>query len=114
MSEEARMRSSLQTQLAALDRTKKAYEKTFKETEKALDEYQKADADLNLSRAVVEKARINMVAKNQQCEDAKKDYANQLEKTNELQVITDIPHFIVARKVYCPRSLDDQNIKCTG
>ncbi|XP_059483158.1 cdc42-interacting protein 4 homolog isoform X3 [Neocloeon triangulifer] len=85
MAEETRLRSTLQTQLAALDRTKKAYEKAFKETEKALDEYQKADADLNLSRAVVEKARINMVAKNQQCEEAKKDYANQLEKTNELQ-----------------------------
>jgi formin-binding protein 1 len=51
MSEEARMRSSLQTQLAALDRTKKAYEKTFRETEKALDEYQKADADLNRERS---------------------------------------------------------------
>ncbi|XP_065344724.1 cdc42-interacting protein 4 homolog isoform X4 [Cloeon dipterum] len=85
MAEEAKLRSSLQTQLAALDRTKKAYEKAFKETEKALDEYQKADADLNLSRAVVEKARLNMVSKNQQCEEAKKDYANQLEKTNELQ-----------------------------
>lgn len=80
------MRSSLVSQLGSLDRAKKSYDKAFKEAERALDEYQRADADLNLSRAVVEKARMNMVIKTQQCEETKTEYANQLQKTNELQV----------------------------
>jgi chromosome segregation ATPase len=80
------MRSSLLGQLGSLDRAKKSYEKASREAERALDEYQRADADLNLSRAVVEKARLNMVVKTQQCEDAKTEYASQLSKTNDLQV----------------------------
>jgi hypothetical protein len=86
LNDESRMRSSLVAQLGSLDRAKRGYDKAFKEAERALDEYQRADADLNLSRAVVEKARMNMVIKTQQCEDAKTEYANQLQKTNELQV----------------------------
>lgn len=35
--------------------TKRSYEKAYKEAEKAVENYQKADADLNLSRAEVEK-----------------------------------------------------------
>ncbi|KAF4520277.1 hypothetical protein B566_EDAN010223 [Ephemera danica] len=85
LSEESRMRSSLVAQLGSLDRSKKSYEKASKEAERALDEYQRADADLNLSRAVVEKARMSMVMRTQQCEDCKSEYANQLHKTNELQ-----------------------------
>ena len=51
----------------------------------AEDAYRKADADLNLSRAEVEKQRINSSIKNHQCEDNKNEYAKQLQKTNELQ-----------------------------
>lgn len=80
------MMTNLNNQIAALDRAKKNYEKAFKEAERALENYQKADADLNLSRAEVEKQRMNMSIKSQQCEDNKNEYANQLQKTNELQV----------------------------
>ena len=48
--------------------------------------YNKADADLNLSRADVEKQRMNSNIKRQQMDDSKNEYANQLQKTNELQV----------------------------
>ena len=48
--------------------------------------YRKADADLNLSRAEVEKQRVNSTLKSQQCEDSKNEYANQLQKTNQTQV----------------------------
>ena len=51
----------------------------------ALDVYHKADADLNLSRAEVEKQRMNSTIKSQQYDDCKNEYANQLQKTNELQ-----------------------------
>ena len=48
--------------------------------------YHKADADLNLSRAEVEKQRVNSTIKSQQCDDSKNEYANQLQKTNDGQV----------------------------
>lgn len=37
---------------------KNKYEKAFKDAEKSLDNYRKADADINLSRAEVEKVSI--------------------------------------------------------
>lgn len=41
--------------------------------------------DLNLSRAEVERYKNIMTAKIQQSDDAKNEYANQLQKTNNLQ-----------------------------
>ncbi|GIY12759.1 hypothetical protein CEXT_441691, partial [Caerostris extrusa] len=60
--------------------TKKTYEKAFKESEKASENYQKALADLHLSRIELEKARLNSIAKLQACEDSKTDYSNQRQK----------------------------------
>jgi hypothetical protein len=81
------MMANLNAQIVSLDRARKNYEKAFKEAERALDNFQRADADLNLSRAEVEKQRMNMTIKSQQCEETKNEYANQLQKTNDLQVI---------------------------
>ncbi len=78
LSEGVRHQNHLTTQLANLDRAKKSYEKSFRESEKALETFQRADADLNLSRAEVEKTRLQSLYKSQQCEDTKKDYANQV------------------------------------
>ncbi|XP_022252760.1 formin-binding protein 1-like isoform X3 [Limulus polyphemus] len=83
--EGSKLQAQLQASLAHLDKAKKAYEKAFREAEKAQENFSKADADLNLSRAEVEKARTLSVMKNQTCEDCKTEYANQLQKTNELQ-----------------------------
>ncbi len=85
MQEGARLQTALNQQLNTLDRAQKNYEKAFREAERAEDAYRKADADLNLSRAEVEKQRINSSIKNHQCEDNKNEYAKQLQKTNELQ-----------------------------
>ncbi|PSN47163.1 Formin-binding-like protein 1 [Blattella germanica] len=85
LQEGARMMANLSTQIASLDRARKNYEKAFKEAERALDNFQRADADFNLSRAEVEKQRMNMAIKSQQCEETKNEYANQLQKTNDLQ-----------------------------
>lgn len=64
---------------------KKEYTKAYKESEAAQFKYEKAEADMNLSRAEVEKAKIQALSKNQLAEDAKNTYALQLRKTNELQ-----------------------------
>ncbi|XP_031620569.1 formin-binding protein 1-like [Contarinia nasturtii] len=76
---------NLALQIGALERAKRNYEKSYRDAEKAVDSYQRADADLNLSRAEVEKQRHNMASKNQQSDDSKNEYANQLQKTNKLQ-----------------------------
>ena len=41
--------------------SKKQYEKAFKESERAQETYKKADADINLSRAEVEKVNSSRV-----------------------------------------------------
>lgn len=80
------LQQNLSSQAAALDRAKKNYEKAYREAEKAVENYQRADADFNLSRAEVEKQRHNMTFKCAQSDDAKNEYANQLQKTNKLQL----------------------------
>lgn len=85
LSDGTTLTQNLTAQIGGLDRAKRAYEKAYRDSEKALDNYQRADADLNLSRAEVEKQRNNMTMKSQQSEDAKNEYANQLQKTNKLQ-----------------------------
>ncbi|CAG2167372.1 unnamed protein product [Oppiella nova] len=85
LSEGAKNQTALNNALTALDKAKKAYEKAYREAEKAQDNYQKADADLNLSRAEVEKARMISTTKTQMCDECKTEYANHLQKTNELQ-----------------------------
>lgn len=85
LNEGALLTQNLTSQIAALERAKRNYEKAFREAEKSIDSYQKADADFNLSRAEVEKQRSNMNIRCGQSEDAKNEYANQLQKTNKLQ-----------------------------
>ena len=53
LQEGARLMTNLAGQIGSLERARKAYEKAFREAEKALENYQRADADLNLSRAEV-------------------------------------------------------------
>ena len=86
LQEGARIQTQLTLSLTTLAKTKEKHEKAFGASERALEVYNKADADLNLSRADVEKQRMNSNIKMQQMDDSKNEYANQLQKTNELQV----------------------------
>ncbi|XP_018572282.1 formin-binding protein 1-like [Anoplophora glabripennis] len=85
LQEGLRLSQTLQAQIETLQRAKKTYDKAFKESEKAIESFQKADADFNLSRAEVEKQRSNMSHKTQACDAAKNEYAQQLQRTNDLQ-----------------------------
>ncbi|XP_054731976.1 formin-binding protein 1-like isoform X2 [Anastrepha obliqua] len=85
LNEGTSLQQTLTAQLGALERAKRNYEKAFRESEKAVENYKKADMDLNLSRAEVERYKNIMTAKIQQSDDAKNEYANQLQKTNNLQ-----------------------------
>lgn len=83
--EGTKLQNNLQVSIAQLEKAKRTYEKAFKEAEKAQDAYMKADADINLSRADVEKAKLFANTKNHLFEESKSDYANHLQKTNVLQ-----------------------------
>ena len=50
LQEGARIQAQLTLSLTTLAKTKEKYEKAFGASEKALEAYNKADADLNLSR----------------------------------------------------------------
>lgn len=103
LTEGSNLTQNLIAQIGALDRAKKNYEKAYRDSEKALENYQRADADLNLSRAEVEKQRHNMTMKSQQSDDAKNEYANQLQKTNKLQQVhyeTALPDVRLSRSLY--------------
>lgn len=85
LSEAERLQVQLKAQYSQLDKSKRNYDKGFKEAEKALETYRKADDDLNLSRAEVKKHLALSNQRSRQCDDAKNEYGNQLQKTNDLQ-----------------------------
>ncbi|KAK0159734.1 hypothetical protein PV327_010818 [Microctonus hyperodae] len=109
LQEGARLMTTLTGQIGNLERARKAYEKAFREAERALENYQRADADFNLSRAEVEKQRMNMTVKTQQSEEAKTEYANQLQKTNEMQ--TSHYHTAMPDVFQHLQELDEKRIK---
>ncbi|XP_074601103.1 uncharacterized protein LOC141855105 [Brevipalpus obovatus] len=81
----AKNQQILQGSLLQLDKAKKAYDKAFKEAEKAHENFIRVDADYNLSRAEVEKAKTCSTQKNQLCEESKSEYAKHLQSTNNTQ-----------------------------
>ncbi|XP_050665351.1 formin-binding protein 1-like isoform X2 [Leptidea sinapis] len=85
LNEGAKQMAVLNTAIGALERARRAYERAARDSERALEAFQKADADFNLSRAEVEKQKINMKSRSQACEEAKQEYMDQLRKTNDAQ-----------------------------
>ncbi|VDK49502.1 unnamed protein product [Anisakis simplex] len=63
----------------------KAYMKSFKDAEAAHIKYDKAEKNMDLSRADLEKAKNNALQRSQLCEDAKQNYAHALQTANQQQ-----------------------------
>ncbi|XP_053206294.1 formin-binding protein 1-like isoform X2 [Panonychus citri] len=85
LNEGQKHQTTLAGSLAQLDKAKKSYEKAYREAEKAQENFLRVDADLNLSRAEVEKAKLSSTAKSQMCEESKTEYAKYLQLANEHQ-----------------------------
>ncbi|KAL5012369.1 hypothetical protein ScPMuIL_010920 [Solemya velum] len=85
LQEGAKIQDQLKTSVQQLEKSRRIYEKAFREGEKSHESYRKADADINLSRAEVEKHRNIMMMKNQQSDENKNEYASQLQQTNQFQ-----------------------------
>lgn len=65
--------------------SKKEYVKAFKEAQAAHLKHEKADANMDISRAELEKAKNNMLFRSQQCEDSKNAYALCTQNANKKQ-----------------------------
>jgi len=79
------MQSQLQVSRAALNKSKDKYHKSQSVEERARREFLKADADMNLSRADVEKHRSAFNIKSKECNDLKAEYMNQLQYTTDAE-----------------------------
>jgi len=110
LQEGARIQAQLTLSLTTLAKTKEKYDKAFGASERALESYNKADADLNLSRADVEKQRMNSNIKRQQMDDSKNEYANQLQKTNELQ--SQFYTKLMPAVFQSLQDMDERRVKC--
>lgn len=91
-----------------LGRAKSDYIKAWKDARAAEVKHQKADADMNLSRAEVERSRNIAITKAQYAEKAKHTYALSLQNTNELQK----QHYqsLLPQKLETLRKLDERRI----
>ncbi|XP_060567137.1 cdc42-interacting protein 4 homolog isoform X3 [Ruditapes philippinarum] len=85
LQEGSRVQNQMKDSLKLLENSKKNYERKYNEADKALDAYRKADADINLSRAEVEKTRHLSNKRSSEAEDSKNEYASQLQTTNNFQ-----------------------------
>jgi hypothetical protein len=110
LQEGARIQAQLTLSLTTLAKTKDKYEKAFGASERALESYNRADADLNLSRADVEKQRMNSNIKRQQADDAKNEYANQLQKANDYQ--SQFYNLLMPSVFQSLQDMDEKRIKC--
>lgn len=85
LQEGVKVKQYLDTCVLTMERSKKSYEKAFKESEKANEAFRKADADLNLSRAEVNRANRLREEKDRDCEDMKQHYALCFRQANDEQ-----------------------------
>ncbi|XP_051907980.1 formin-binding protein 1 homolog isoform X22 [Hippocampus zosterae] len=68
-----------------LESCKRKFERDCKEADKAKQYFDKMDADINVTKADVEKARQQAAARQQMAADSKSDYSSYLQKFNQEQ-----------------------------
>lgn len=68
-----------------LESSKRRFERDCKEADRAQQYFEKMDADINVTKADVEKARQQAQIRHQMAEDSKADYSSMLQKFNHEQ-----------------------------
>ncbi|KAM6184075.1 formin-binding protein 1 isoform 2-T2 [Erethizon dorsatum] len=68
-----------------LESSKRRFERDCKEAERAQQYFEKMDADINVTKADVEKARQQAQIRHQMAEDSRADYSSVLQKFNQEQ-----------------------------
>ncbi|XP_062414998.1 LOW QUALITY PROTEIN: formin-binding protein 1 [Pungitius pungitius] len=68
-----------------LESCKRKYERDCKEADRAQQYFERMDADINVTKAEVEKARQHAQSRHQMASDSKSDYSSYLQKFNQEQ-----------------------------
>ncbi|XP_029470141.1 formin-binding protein 1 isoform X3 [Rhinatrema bivittatum] len=90
-----RAQQHIETCWKHLEASKRKFERDCKEADRAQQYFEKMDADFNVTKADVEKARQQAQARNQMADESKGDYSSTLQKFNIEQhehYYTHIPH----------------------
>lgn len=85
LAEGTRCQNTLHQSISLLEKSKRAYDRAFRDSERSLENYRKAEHNWNLTRAEVEKLKQISYSKIRLCDEAKAEYASQLQQTNDLQ-----------------------------
>uniref|UniRef100_A0A1I7S9V6 F-BAR domain-containing protein n=1 Tax=Bursaphelenchus xylophilus TaxID=6326 RepID=A0A1I7S9V6_BURXY len=79
------LNNQLTAQVDHMNKMKKGYLKAFKEAETAYIKHDKADKNMEISRAELERTKANLAQKNHACHDARCRYYEILQQTNLAQ-----------------------------
>ncbi|OQV20549.1 Formin-binding protein 1-like [Hypsibius exemplaris] len=85
LDEANRIQKNLEANLSQLEKSKKLYEKAYRESQKAHDGYLKADANEELSKKAVQDYQLVARRRAEEYEVAKQDYAAKLQEINGFQ-----------------------------
>ncbi|XP_037609398.1 formin-binding protein 1 isoform X4 [Sebastes umbrosus] len=75
----------IETSWKQLESSKRRFERDCKEADRAQQYFEKMDADINVTKADVEKARQQAQMRHQMASDSKSDYSSYLQKFNQEQ-----------------------------
>jgi hypothetical protein len=118
---------TMQQKKDAMVKARKEYVKAWKEAQAAHAKHMKADHNMDISRAELEKARHNALVKGQASEDAKNNYAHVLQVANQqqkmhyaellpnvLEVCSTAVHKYLKMRAQKLRCVDEERVRSVG
>ncbi|XP_066501544.1 formin-binding protein 1 isoform X7 [Hoplias malabaricus] len=95
-----------------LEQSKRNFERACKEADRAQQYFEKMDADINVTKADVEKARQQAQLRHQMASDCKSEYSNYLQKFNQEQ--TEHYHTLIPNIFQKLQEMEEKRIERMG
>ncbi|XP_036444709.1 LOW QUALITY PROTEIN: formin-binding protein 1 [Colossoma macropomum] len=95
-----------------LEQSKRNFERACKEADRAQQYFEKMDADINVTKADVEKARQQAQLRHQMAADCKSEYSNYLQKFNQEQ--TEHYHTLIPNIFQKIQDMEERRIERLG
>ncbi|XP_037401836.1 formin-binding protein 1 isoform X21 [Pygocentrus nattereri] len=95
-----------------LEQCKRNFERACKEADRAQQHFEKMDADINVTKADVEKARQQAQLRHQMAADCKSEYSNYLQKFNQEQ--TEHYHTLIPNIFQKIQEMEERRIERLG
>ncbi|XP_060747743.1 formin-binding protein 1 isoform X10 [Tachysurus vachellii] len=95
-----------------LEQCKRSFERACKEADRAQQYFEKMDADINVTKADVEKARQQAQFRHQLAADSKNEYSNYLQKFNQEQ--TEHYHTLIPNVFQKIQDMEERRIERVG